>query len=131
MSEKLTLDPRPWHKAYPPQMPFDIEVEPDLTLVSLLEHAMRQHAPRPAASCQGETLSYADVDRLSRAFANHLQAAFAPGDRVALMLPSCLSFMVAMVGALRAGMIVVPINPLYTSREVEQQLLDAQAVAVV
>src|SRR5207249_7168815 len=110
------MDSRPWHRSYPAGLPNEISLDDGQTLVHLLEAAMQVHAERPAATCLSQTLLFRDVDNLSRAFANHLQAGLAKGDRVAVMLPTSLPFVVAMVGALRAGMTVVPVNPLYTPR---------------
>jgi long-chain acyl-CoA synthetase len=112
-------------------MPQEITLDEGQTVVRLLEAAMQAHAERPAATCLSETLLFRDIDRLSQAFANHLQTFLAKGDRVAVMLPTSLPFVVAMAGALRAGMTVVPVNPLYTPREVEHQLNDAGAAALV
>jgi long-chain acyl-CoA synthetase len=112
-------------------MPQEITLDEGQTVARLLEAAMQAHADRPAATCLSETLLFRDIDRLSQAFANHLQTFLAKGDRVAVMLPTSLPFVVAMAGALRAGMTVVPVNPLYTPREVEHQLSDAGAVALV
>jgi long-chain acyl-CoA synthetase len=112
-------------------MPQEITLDEGQTVARLLEAAIQAHAERPAATCLSETLLFRDIDRLSQAFANHLQTFLAKGDRVAVMLPTSLPFVVAMAGALRAGMTVVPVNPLYTPREVEHQLNDAGAAAIV
>ena len=125
------MDSRPWQRSYPAGVPHEIALEEGQTVARLLEDAMQAHAERPAATCLSETLLFRDIDRLSQAFAKHLQAVLAKGDRVAVMLPTSLPFVVAMAGALRAGMTVVPVNPLYTPREVEHQLTDSGAAAIV
>src|SRR5262249_28946622 len=88
---------------------------------------------RPAFHCFGQTLTYADVDRLSRDFAAFLQGrlGIAKGDRIAVMLPNLPAFPLAMLGIMRAGAIQVNVNPLYTPRELEHQLKDAGARAIV
>src|SRR6202008_3011435 len=91
------------------------------------------YSGRPAFHCAGETLTYADVDRRSRAFAAYLQQRLGvkKGDRVAVMLPNILAFPVAMIGILRTGAAQVNVNPLYTPRELEYQLNDAGSEIIV
>lgn len=103
------------------------------TLISLFDDAVRQFADKPAFTCLGRTLTYAELDQLSAAFAAWLQrhTDLLPGERIALQLPNCLQFPVAFYGALRAGLVVVCTNPLYTSAEMEHQFNDAGVRAVL
>ncbi|MGD8636208.1 MAG: AMP-binding protein, partial [Gammaproteobacteria bacterium] len=118
---------------YPPDVPAEIPVNPDENLVTMLEHSFRSYRDRPSFSCMGRTLSYGQIDEMSAAFGAWLQkeSGLAPGARVAIMLPNVLQYPVALFGALRAGMVVVNVNPLYTPRELEHQLKDSQAEAIV
>jgi long-chain acyl-CoA synthetase len=128
----MPLQARPWHRSYPPGMPLDAPIEAGLTLPALLERSFERYAARTAYTCFGASLSYRSLDRFSHAFAAYLQAiGLKAGDRVALMLPNSLAYPVALAGALRAGMAVVSINPLYTARELEHQLRDSGARAIV
>ncbi len=123
---------RLWHRSYPPGLPHEIRLDDKQTLASLIEQACQRHADRPAASCLGEQLSYAELDQLSAGFGSYLQqSGLQKGDRVALMLPNCLPYLVALAGALRAGMVVVTVNPLYTARELVHQLSDSDAKCIV
>lgn len=120
-------------KSYPPGVPARIDLDPQETLVSLLENSCRRFPERPAFTNFGVTLSYRDLDDLTRRFASWLQneAGFGPGERIALMMPNLLQYPVALFGALRAGMVVVNVNPLYTARELQHQLVDSGARAIV
>ncbi|MBT8142118.1 MAG: AMP-binding protein [Gammaproteobacteria bacterium] len=103
------------------------------TLNELIDQACKNYANNDAFTCLGKTLSFADIDRLSAQFASYLQnhTNLKPGDRVAVQLPNLLQFPVVVFGILRAGMIVVNTNPLYTDREVEHQLNDSGAKVMV
>ncbi len=121
-----------WLKNYPADMLEEISVDPADTLVTMLEHSIAEYPDRPAFACMGRTISYRQLDRLSAAFAAWLQdAGLAPGSRIAIMLPNILQYPVALVGALRAGMVVVNVNPLYTARELRHQLKDSGAETIV
>jgi long-chain acyl-CoA synthetase len=124
---------RNWLKRYPPGVPADIDPESFASLRDIFEEACAAHRHAPAFSNMGATLSYAQLDELSRAFAAWLQqkSGLAPGDRVALMMPNILQYPIALFGVLRAGMVVVNTNPLYTARELEHQLIDSGAKAIV
>lgn len=123
---------RIWLKSYPPGIPAEIDLERLTSLAQLLDHACTTYSDRPAYEQFGKVLSFAQLDELSRAFAAWLQAAgFVKGDRIAIMLPNTLQYPIALFGALRAGLTVVNTNPLYTARELEHQLTDAGAVAIV
>jgi long-chain acyl-CoA synthetase len=109
-------------------------IDPDVhpSLAHVFDEAMRLHAQRPALRAGGATLTYADVDRLSRDFAAYLQhAGVKKGDRVAVMLPNLLAFPVALIGIVRAGAVQVNVNPLYTPRELQHQLTDSGAQTLV
>ena len=124
---------RIWLKSYPAGMPAEIDPDQFGSVADLLEKLFGKYAGRPAFHNLGCTLSYADLDRLSRDFAAFLQAlpGMGKGDRVAIMSPNLLQYPVALFGVLRAGMVVVNVNPLYTPRELEHQLKDSGAKAIV
>jgi long-chain acyl-CoA synthetase len=123
---------RIWLRHYPAGTPTDIDPDRYPSLVAVLEQTCARFADRPAFHNLGHTLSYRDLDRLSAAMASHLQGlGLARGDRVALMLPNLLQYPVALFGVLRAGLIAVNTNPLYTARELEHQLRDSGAKAIV
>jgi len=124
---------RSWLKQYPPGVPADIDPGRYPTLREIFEEACAAHRHSPAFTNLGATLSYAQLDELSRAFAAWLQkkSGLSVGDRVALMMPNILQYPVALFGVLRAGMVVVNTNPLYTARELEHQLTDSGAKAIV
>ena len=123
---------RPWLGAYPEGVPADIDVEQYPSLVHLLEESFQKHAGSTAYSFMGKDVSYAQVDSLSQAFAAYLQGlGLVKGDRVAIMMPNVPQYPVAVAGILRAGFVVVNVNPLYTARELEHQLKDSGAKAIV
>jgi long-chain acyl-CoA synthetase len=123
---------RIWLKSYPPGVPADIDPGEHASLVALFESSIRSHAARPAFHNMGKTISFAELDAASRDFAAWLQAkGVARGARVAIMMPNCLQYPIAMFGVLRAGCTVVNVNPLYTARELEHQLKDSGAEAIV
>src|SRR6185369_11344020 len=102
------------------------------SLVDLLEEAFRRHAARPASECMGSRLRFGQIDDLSEALGAWLQSkGLEPGSRVALMMPNLPQYMVAIAAVLRAGLVVVNVNPLYTPRELEHQLNDSGAQAIV
>ncbi|HEY5263712.1 MAG TPA: long-chain-fatty-acid--CoA ligase [Steroidobacteraceae bacterium] len=124
---------RTWLKQYPPGVPADIDPDSYASLRDMFEEACAAYRQQPAYTNMGATLSYAQLDELSRAFAAWLRhrPGFAPGDRVSLMMPNILQYPIALFGVLRAGMVVVNTNPLYTARELEHQLKDSGAKAIV
>ena len=115
---------RIWLEQYPPGVPADIAVDEHASINSMFERACADFSGRPAFTNMGATLSYAQMEALSRAFAVWLQtkSGLKRGDRVALMMPNILQYPIALFGVLRAGMVVVNTNPLYTARELEHQL---------
>jgi long-chain acyl-CoA synthetase len=124
---------RIWLRDYPPDVPADIDPDAVPSLKHLFEEAFRKYAALTAYSNMGRALTYGDVDAMSQRFGGWLQkdAGLRKGDRVALMMPNILQYPVAIVGALRAGCTVVNVNPLYTPRELEHQLKDSGATAIV
>ncbi len=123
---------RPWLAAYPEGVPADIDPTQYKSLVQLMEQAFKDYADRTAYSFMGKDTTYAETDQLSRQFAAYLQSlGLARGDRVALMMPNVPQYPVAVAAVLRAGFVVVNVNPLYTPRELEHQLKDSGARAIV
>jgi len=121
-----------WLKQYPAGVPAEVKTDVYPSLVALLEESFRKHAQLPAYRFMGKSFSFELVDDLSRAFAAYLQSlGLARGDRVAIMLPNVPQYPVAVAGILRAGLVVVNVNPLYTPRELEHQLKDSGAKAIV
>ena len=121
-----------WLKEYPAGVPAEIDLNEFTSLKDILEKSCERFADLPAYSNMGVTLRYRDIDRLSRNFGAWLQArGLNKGDRVAIMMPNALQYPIALFGALRAGMTVVNVNPLYTPRELEHQLIDSGATAIV
>jgi len=123
---------RPWLGAYPQGVPADLDVNQYTSLVHLMEDSFQRHADRPAYSFMGQTLSFEQTDKLSLAFAAYLQGlGLNKGDRVALMMPNVPQYPVAVAAILRAGCVVVNVNPLYTAHELQHQLNDSGARAIV
>jgi len=124
---------KPWLKSYPKHIPAEIDVDAYSSLRDILERSCDRFADRAAYSNLGVTLTYRDLDRMSREFGAFLQGlpGLGKGERVALMMPNVLQYPVALFGILRAGMTVVNVNPLYTARELEHQLKDSGARAIV
>jgi long-chain acyl-CoA synthetase len=122
-----------WLKSYPAGMPAEIDADRFSSIPDLLDKTVAKFSDKPAYHNLGHTLSYAALDRLSREFAAFLQAlpGMGKGDRVALMSPNLLQYPVVLFGILRAGMTAVNVNPLYTPRELEHQLSDSGAKAIV
>ena len=122
-----------WLKNYPVGMPTEIDPDRFMSIPELLEKTVVKFADKPAFHNLGCTISYAELERLSRDFAAFLQGlpGMAKGERVAIMSPNLLQYPVALFGILRAGMTVVNVNPLYTPRELEHQLKDSGARAIV
>lgn len=128
----MSLNARPWLSEYTPGIPADIDPDAYPSLVALLQECFEKYATRTAFSFLGHDLTYAELDRLSQAFAAYLQAlGLQRGDRVGIMLPNVLQYPIVVAAILRAGLVVVNINPLYTPRELEHQLKDSGARAVI
>lgn len=122
-----------FRERYPANYPAPINLDEYQTLVEIFESFVVRYAANPAFTCLGETLTYAELNEKSAAFAAYLQneTTLQPGDRIAVQLPNVLQYPVVVFGALRAGMVVVNTNPLYTEREMEHQFNDSGAKALV
>ena len=123
---------RLWLRHYPPGVPAEIDPTRYPSLVAMLEEGFTAYAAREACVCMGKSLTYAELDEASRAFAAWLQSrGLKRGARVAIMMPNVLQYPVAISGILRAGCVVVNVNPLYKPRELEHQLTDAGVEAII
>ena len=123
---------RPWLSAYPEGVPTDIDTSAYRSLVDLMQESFERHGDRAAYSFLGRRLSFAELDQRSRQLGAYLQSlGLVRGDRVAIMLPNVLQYPIAVAAVLRAGFVVVNVNPLYTARELEYQLKDSGAKAIV
>ncbi len=123
---------RPWLKHYPPGVPAEIDPSRYPSLVAMLEESFQAHAAKQACVCMGKTLTYAEIEAASRAFAAWLQSkGLQRGARVAIMMPNVLQYPVAIAAILRAGLTGVNVNPLYKPRELEFQLKDSGAEAII
>ena len=122
-----------WLQHYPAGVPADINPSEYRSLLAMMEQAIARHRDRPCFSCMDRTLTYGELDRLATRFAAYLQrvARLQRGDRLALMLPNVLQYPVAILGAFRAGLTIVNTNPMYTPRELQHQLHDSGARAIV
>lgn len=122
-----------WLQNYPEGSPKTINVTPYDSLLEMFESAVRKHPDIPAYINMGKVLTFRKLEERSRAFAAYLQneLRLEKGDRIALMMPNLLQYPIALFGALRAGLVVVNVNPLYTPRELEHQLNDSGAKAIV
>jgi len=123
---------RIWLKQYPAGVPADIDVTQYSSLVELLEESFAKFSDRKAFICMDKSISYRDLDEMSAALAAYLQGkGLQKGARVALMMPNVLQYPIATAAVLRAGYVVVNVNPLYTPRELEHQLKDSGAEAII
>jgi len=122
-----------WLNRYPADVPAEIDPDRYQSLIDMFEQAVTRYTDKPAFINMGETMTFRKLEERSRAFAAYLQQGLGlkKGDRVALMMPNLLQYPVALFGVLRAGMVVVNVNPLYTPRELEHQLCDSGASAIV
>ncbi|GKS89233.1 long-chain-fatty-acid--CoA ligase [Acidovorax sp. SUPP2539] len=126
------MNDRPWLAAYPPGVPADIDPAQYPSLIALMEEGFGKYADRVAYSYMGKDVSFGETDVQSRHIAAYLQGlGLARGDRVAVMMPNVPQYPVAVAAILRAGFVVVNVNPLYTPRELEHQLKDSGAKAIV
>ena len=122
-----------WLKSYPPGVPAEIDVNEFRSLGDLFDRSVKRFADKTAYVCMGKAITYAELDAASARFGAFLQRdlGLPKGTRVALMMPNVLQYPIAMFGALRAGYTIVNVNPLYTARELEHQLKDSGAEAIV
>jgi len=131
MNAPLKTD-RPWLEAYPAGVPADIDASQYASLVALMEEGFTKYADRVAYSFMGKEITFRQTDQLSLALGAYLQSlGLAKGDRVAIMMPNCPQYPVTVAAILRAGFVVVNVNPLYTPRELEYQLKDSGSKAIV
>jgi long-chain acyl-CoA synthetase len=124
---------RPWLASYPAGVPDQIDAEEFPSIVSVLQSSLEKYRDRPAFSNMGRSITYAEVDKYSKQFAAYLlgELKLKKGDRVAIMMPNCLQYPIAIFGILRAGLTVVNTNPMYTPRELKHQLVDSGASAIL
>jgi long-chain acyl-CoA synthetase len=123
---------RPWLKHFPAGVPAEIGPSPYPSLVHLLDATFKEYAGRPAYQCMGKRITFAEVDHAATKLAAFLQSkGLAKGARVAIMMPNVLQYPVAIIAALRGGYAIVNVNPLYTPRELEHQLKDSGAEAII
>lgn len=125
-------DNKPWLSNYPSGVPANIDVNAYASLISLFEETFEKYRKKDAFSCMGASITFDQLDKQSKAFGAYLQSrGLEPGDKIALMMPNLLQYPIALFGALRAGIIVVNTNPLYTPREMEHQFMDSGVKAIV
>lgn len=126
------MDHRPWLKNYPPGIPANLDYLKYETLVDFLNECFQKYTSLKAFECMGKVLTYGEVDRLSTQFGAYLHSrGLQPGDRIALMMPNMLQYPIAVFGALKAGLIIVNTNPLYTPREMLFQFEDSNVKGIV
>jgi long-chain acyl-CoA synthetase len=129
---EVTARTKPWLASYPAGVPAQIDTRVYRSLVELLNESFAKHAQRDAAICMGQRMRFSEMDQLSTQLGAWLQAqGLKQGDRVAIMMPNVLQYGVAIAAILRAGFVVVNVNPLYTPRELEHQLKDSGARAII
>jgi len=133
LGDKMSVDPRPWVKSYETGIPTDISITAYQSLNDLLEESFAAFSNRAAFYCMGKSFTFSEIKKLSDQFAAHLQTKtdLKPGDRVAIMAPNILQYPIALFACLKAGFVVVNVNPLYTARELQYQLKDSGAKAIV
>ena len=129
----MTVAPdRPWFAHYPAGMPHDVDTHAYASLVDFIDESLSKYADRPAYLSFGRTLTFGKLDTLSQRLGAYLQSlGLSPGDRVAIMMPNVLQYPVAVAAVIRAGFVAVNVNPLYTPRELEHQLTDSGARAII
>ena len=124
---------RPWLAHYPAGVPAQIDMDEFAAITDVFDAALLKYRDKPAFTNMGKTISYGDLERLSRDFAAYLlgELKLKKGDRVAIMMPNCLQYPIAVFGVLRAGLTVVNTNPMYTARELKHQLVDSGATVLL
>ena len=123
---------RPWLKNYPAGVPANIDISKYETLVEFLDECFQKHGPNTAFGCMGVQLTYKQIDQYSTQFAAYLHSrGLVPGDRMAIMMPNLLQYPIAVFGALKAGIVIVNTNPLYTPREMLHQFTDSGCKAIL
>ncbi len=128
----ITQETYPWLHAYPEGVPYEINPDAYPSLLEMMDEAFKRYADQPAFANMGKEITFRELDRLSTEFAAYLQSVgMQAGDRIAIQMPNLLQYPIAMYGALRVGLVVVNVNPLYTSREMLHQLHDSGSTAIV
>lgn len=123
---------KPWLQQYPKGVPVNIDADAYPRLIDMIDETLKKYADREAFVFMGKSITFGEVDQLSTRFGAYLQSrGLEPGDRIALMMPNMLQYPIAMFGALRAGLVLVNTNPLYTPREMKHQFIDSGAKAVI
>ncbi len=123
---------KPWLQIYPAGVPANIDPSQYPLLIDMINESLEKYADNPAFIFMGKSMTFGEVDRLSTQFAAYLQSrGLEPGDRIALMMPNMLQYPIALFGCLRAGLILVNTNPLYTPREMKHQFIDSGAKAII
>jgi len=126
------LDQKPWLKSYPVGIPAQVDVLQYESLVEFVEESFKKYKNRPAFENMGVSMTYGEIEKKANHFAAYLHSrGLKPGDKIALMMPNCLQYPIAVFGALKAGIIIVNTNPLYTPREMQFQFKDSGAKAIV
>ncbi|MEY3367051.1 MAG: hypothetical protein RI973_206 [Bacteroidota bacterium] len=128
----MTSNQRPWLQHYTKGVPANIDENAYPSIVALLEDTFAKFSSLPAFTCMGKPMTFGEVDQLSKQFGAYLHSrGLEPGDKIALMMPNMLQYPIAMFGCLRAGLVIVNTNPLYTPREMRHQFTDAGVKAIV
>jgi len=126
------MDNRPWLATYPSGVPANVDVDQYDNLLHFIEECFTKYKSKPAFQCMGKTFTFKDIDKYSNQMAAYLQSrGLKKGDRVAIMMPNLLQYPIAIFGVLRAGMIAVNTNPLYTPREMKHQFTDSGVKAII
>jgi long-chain acyl-CoA synthetase len=126
------MDSRPWLRNYPKGLPANIDLDLYPNLNAFISEALRKFADKPAFYCMGKSLTYGEVDKMSMQFGAYLQSrGLKPGDKVAIMMPNLLQYPIALFACIRAGLIVVNTNPLYTPREMLHQFNDSEVKGII
>jgi long-chain acyl-CoA synthetase len=126
------MEERPWLKSYPAGVPANIDHRQYETLVDFAKECFEKYKDKPAFECMGVSLTYGQIDKYSTQFAAYLHSrGVLPGDKMAIMMPNCLQYPIAIFGALKAGVIIVNTNPMYTPREMEHQFKDSNVTAIL
>jgi long-chain acyl-CoA synthetase len=128
----ITKETFPWLKSYPEGIPYEINPDKYSSVIDLIDEGFTKFASKSAYANMGKELTFAELDIMSRNFAAYLQSlGLVAGDRIAIQMPNCLQYPVVLFGALRAGLVIVNTNPLYTPREMKHQFVDSGAKAII
>lgn len=128
----MMTEQRPWLKNYPTGIPANINPDAYPCLIDMIEENLTKYKKNSAYACMGRTISFGEVDKQSHRFGAYLRSrGLQPGDKIALMMPNLLQYPIAIFGAIRAGLVIVNTNPLYTPREMHHQFLDSGVKAIV